>query len=85
MSKNYILESKILVAEFQSKLDSMLAYLAVVADDQINVKMLAWSFCSMLQCQMEIKPIDYKINETGLWGDSFRERRVIECFLLFNA
>ena len=31
----------------------------------------------MVQCDMEDKPIHYTINEMGLWGDAFRERKVI--------
>lgn len=77
MIKNPVLEARVITAEFQSQLKSFLSYMAVVADDQFNVKMLGWSFGSMAQCNMDEKPIDYNLGMMGVWGDAMREKKVI--------
>jgi GAF domain-containing protein len=51
-----------------------MAYFAVIDQDKDELIMLGWSKSAMAACQMQIKPIHYPIEATGLWGDCVRER-----------
>lgn len=57
--------------------DSSLAYFATVAADQKSLTMIGWSLSAMLMCKTIDKPLFYKLEETGLWGDAIRERKPV--------
>jgi two-component system, NtrC family, sensor kinase len=54
---------------------SEIGYLAFVNEDETILTMHAWSRNAMTQCRMQDKPIIYRLQETGLWGEAIRQRR----------
>lgn len=57
--------------------NSTLSYFATVNDEQDALSMIGWSKSAMVNCTMIDKPIDYKLVDTGLWGDAIRERKPV--------
>lgn len=57
--------------------DSSLGYLAFLNDDESELSMYAWSKSAMKECSIREKPIVYKIEKTGLWGEAVRQRRAV--------
>ena len=55
--------------------ESTLAYFATVGADEKSLTMIGWSMSAMLMCKAIDKPLFYKLEETGLWGDAIRERK----------
>ena len=53
---------------------SALGYLAFLNDDESELSMYAWSKSAMAECSMREKPIVYKTEKTGLWGEAVRQR-----------
>ena len=56
---------------------SELGYLAFMDEEQTTLTMQAWSKTAMEQCAMKDQPLVYKVEETGLWGEAFRQKRPI--------
>jgi PAS domain S-box-containing protein len=56
---------------------SSLGYLAFVNEDESELSMYAWSRSAMAECSMQEKPIVYKTEKTGLWGEAIRQRRPV--------
>jgi len=56
---------------------SPLGYLAFLSDDESELSMYAWTKSAMQECTMREKPIIYKTEHTGLWGEAVRQRRAI--------
>ena len=56
---------------------SPLAYLAFMNEDESELTMYAWSRSAMAECAMAEKPITYKTEKTGLWGEAVRQRRPV--------
>jgi PAS domain S-box-containing protein len=56
---------------------SPLGYLAFLNDDESELTMDAWSKTAMTECSMREKPITYKTEKTGLWGEAVRQRRPV--------
>lgn len=56
---------------------SPLAYLAFMNADESELTMYAWSTSAMAECAMVEKPIIYKTEKTGLWGEAVRQRRPV--------
>ncbi|MFA6331653.1 MAG: PAS domain S-box protein [Methanoregula sp.] len=56
---------------------SPLGYLAFLSDDESELAMYAWSKSAMAECSMRQKPIVYKTEKTGLWGEAVRQRRPV--------
>ncbi|AGB01458.1 PAS domain S-box protein [Methanoregula formicica] len=56
---------------------SPLAYLAFMNEDESELTMYAWSRSVMAECTMVEKPIIYKTEKTGLWGEAVRQRRPV--------
>ncbi|MBI9075727.1 MAG: GAF domain-containing protein [Desulfatibacillum sp.] len=56
---------------------SEVGYLAFMNEDQTAFTMQAWSKDALKQCSMDDKPTVYNVEETGLWGEAFRQRRPI--------
>jgi hypothetical protein len=57
--------------------DSTLAYFATMDPAEKVLTMIGWSKTAMANCAMIDKPIVYKIENTGLWGDAVRERKAV--------
>jgi len=57
--------------------DSVISYYATWNQTQQTLTMIAWSKSAMLTCCTIEKPMVYKLNETGLWGDAIRERKAV--------
>jgi len=56
---------------------SDIGYIAFFDEDSQDVKMHSWSKNSLQQCAITYKPIYYKLEEMGLWGEVIRQRRPI--------
>ena len=56
---------------------SPLAYLAFLNEDESEMTMYAWSQTAMKECAMREKPIVYKTERTGLWGEAVRQRQPV--------
>jgi len=56
---------------------SPLAYLAFLSDDESELSMYAWSRSAMNECAIQEKPILYKTEKTGLWGEAVRQRKAV--------
>ncbi|MFA4861480.1 PAS domain S-box protein [Methanoregula sp.] len=57
--------------------DSPLGYLAFLNEDESELTMYAWSRSAMKECALREKPIIYKTEKTGLWGEPVRQRRPV--------
>jgi PAS domain S-box-containing protein len=57
--------------------DSPLGYLAFLNEDESELSMYAWSKNAMAECSMITKPVVYKTEKTGLWGEAVRQRRAV--------
>jgi len=57
--------------------DSKIGYLAFLNDDETVLTMHAWSRTAMAECMIADKPLEYPVDETGLWGEAVRQRRAI--------
>jgi hypothetical protein len=56
---------------------STLSYFATMNSAENVLTMIGWSKSAMGNCSMIDKPIVYRIEETGLWGDAVRERKAV--------
>jgi PAS domain S-box-containing protein len=56
---------------------SKIGYLAFLNDAEDELTMYSWSKSAMEECKTENKPFVYKVVETGLWGESIRQRKSI--------
>jgi hypothetical protein len=56
---------------------SEISYFAVMNADESILTMIGWSRTAMGMCMTMNKPIVYKLEETGLWGDAVRERKCV--------
>jgi PAS domain S-box-containing protein len=56
---------------------SPMGYLAFMSGDETELAMYAWSRSAMKECTMREKPIVYKTEKTGLWGEPVRQRRPV--------
>jgi len=57
--------------------ESPMGYLALVSDDESELAMYSWSQSAMAECGMQDKPLVYKTEKTGLWGEAVRQRRAV--------
>lgn len=56
---------------------SDIGYLAFLNEDETVLTMYAWSKKAMAQCAIEEKPIEYPVENTGLWGEAVRQRKAV--------
>lgn len=56
---------------------SKLGYLAFMSPDEKILTMHSWSKGAMDECAIDVKPIVYPIETTGLWGEPVRQRKAI--------
>lgn len=56
---------------------SKIGYVALVNEEQTELRMFAWSKEALDICRVENKEVIFDIKETGLWGEPFRQRKPI--------
>ena len=56
---------------------SSVGYLAFVNEDESELRMFAWSSAASENCRIEEKPMVYRVEKTGLWGEAIRQRRPV--------
>ena len=56
---------------------SRLGYIGFVNEEQTELTLYAWSQAAMRECRIEDKPLVYRLEATGLWGETFRQRRPV--------
>lgn len=56
---------------------SRIGYLAFANEDESVLTMYAWSRSAMRECGIEQKPLVYPVANTGLWGETVRQRKAI--------
>ncbi len=56
---------------------STLSYFATINPAENVLTMIGWSKTAMSMCGIMDKPIVYKLEDTGLWGDAVRERKAV--------
>jgi PAS domain S-box-containing protein len=68
---DYALESAVSLTQ------SSMGYLAFLNEDESVMTMYSWSKRAMEKCGIIDKPIDYSVEEAGLWGEAVRQRKPI--------
>lgn len=56
---------------------SEIGYLAFMNEDESVLTMHSWSRTAMDECAIRDKPIEYPVEQTGLWGEAVRQRKPI--------
>ena len=56
---------------------SEIGYLAFANEDESILTMYSWSKEAMKLCAIEEKQLEFRIEETGLWGEAIRQRRPV--------
>ncbi len=56
---------------------SKIGYLAFMNDSESVLTMHSWSKSAMKECAIRNKPINYNVEETGLWGECIRQRKPV--------
>jgi len=56
---------------------STISYFALYDSIGKILTMIGWSRSAMMNCATMDKPIVYKLDDTGLWGDAVRERKAV--------
>ena len=57
--------------------DSELGFLGFLTEDEQVMTIHAWSDSAMAECAVHVKPMSFRIAESGIWGDAVRNRRPI--------
>lgn len=57
--------------------NSAISYFAVMNLDETFLTMIGWSKSAMGMCATTNKPLVYRLEDTGLWGDAVRERQPV--------
>ena len=57
--------------------DSKIGYIKLMSEDQTTLTLHAWSGNVMDQCKMTTKQTEYKLVDTGLWGEAARQGKPI--------
>ena len=56
---------------------SQMGYVALYDKKKNKLTMNAWSQAGMKACKMDYKPIEYNLDETGVWGEPIRLKQTI--------
>ena len=56
---------------------SKVGYLAFLNEDETILTMHSWSKQAMQECAIIDKPVHYKLEEIGLWGEPVRQRQTV--------
>jgi len=67
----------IMLREFEKIMECPIAYFASVEDDEKKLVMRGWSRNVMSRCKILKKPLEYVMEETGIWTDCVRERKPV--------
>jgi hypothetical protein len=67
----------LICAEVCAITQSSLSYFATMNAAENVLTMIGWSKTAMANCSIMDKPIVYKLQDTGLWGDAVRERKPV--------
>ncbi len=54
---------------------SELGLIGFVDEARDQIRIYAWSQCAMKECQVDNPTFDYRISQTGIWGDVIRLRK----------
>ena len=57
--------------------NSKIGYLAFLDDAEEVLTMYSWSRGAMLQCMVDEKPVCFRVDDTGLWGEAVRQRKPV--------
>ena len=57
--------------------ESKIGYIKLMSEDQTTLTLHAWSGDVMDQCKMTTKQTEYKLVDTGLWGEAARQGKPI--------
>jgi len=57
--------------------ESKIGYVAFVNEDETVLTMHSWSDTAMQECTMSCKPLVYRVEDTGLWGEAIRQRKPV--------
>ena len=57
--------------------ESTVGYLAFLDKEETILTMYSWSKTAMEGCSIGDKPIEYIVEDTGLWGEAVRQRRPV--------
>jgi CheY-like chemotaxis protein len=68
---NYALEESV------SLTGSQMGYISTYDQNTGKVRMLAWSRGGLAECKMNDKPIDYDVEDMGVWGEPLRRQRSV--------
>ncbi len=56
---------------------SRFAFIGLMDDSELIMTIHAWSKNAMAECEFDNKSIQFPVSESGIWGNSIRERRAI--------
>ncbi len=57
--------------------ESKIGYLAFMNEDETVLSIRSWSGHVMEQCSTKDKPMEYPVENTGLWGECVRQRKAV--------
>lgn len=57
--------------------ESKMGYIAFTNEDETVLTMHHWTTNAMNACRIIHKPLQYKVNEIGLWGEAIRQRKPV--------
>jgi len=66
---DYALEETVTVTE------SQIGFLGMVSDDERKISIVTWSKQAMAECKIQNKPLEFDLENTGIWGDILRYRK----------
>ena len=56
---------------------SNMGYIAFVDEEEMIMRIVSWTDNAMNRCKVKDKKLEYKIKETGLWGEAVRKRKTL--------
>ena len=56
---------------------SRIGYVAFLNQDESKLKMFSWSSVALRECRINNRQIEYDLQETGLWGETVRQRKPV--------
>ncbi len=65
------------LVEIMDMTQSRYAFHGFLNEDESVMSLYSWSKEALEDCQIRNKPIEYLINEAGLWGDGVRKRKTL--------
>jgi PAS domain S-box-containing protein len=56
---------------------SKIGYIGFLSEDESIITMHSWSRNAMQTCEIKDRPIEYRVADTGIWGEPIRQRKPI--------